>query len=197
MPLAATRARAQLVWSKPTAIISASEEGHAEIVDALLAADGIDANLATAPAGGLGNRTALHVACKNLRGAARVEMAGLLLLLGGCRFRLDGGGSTPLALAGGDTGVLKVFASGVDYWRRTRHGGHARALREAVVALLLVRQRLGHQAAAPAHGRVLRSRSAALAHALPHLPEEIWLAACVFLRGADFMPSAGTAVRVV
>ena len=124
-------------------------------------------------------------------------MAGLLRAAGGCRFRRNGGGSTPLALAGGDKGVLEAFASGVDHWRRTRHGGHARALREAVVALLLVRQRFGHQAAAPAHGRGLRARSAALARALPHLPEEIWLAACVFLRGADFMPSAGTAVRVV
>ena len=89
--------------------------------------------------------------------------------------------------------MLKVFASGVDYWQRRRHRGHAWALREAVTALLLARQRLGARAAAKAlapPGRVLRSRSgsAARARALPHLPEEIWLAVCAFLRSADFMP---------
>ena len=46
----------------------------------------------------------------------------------------------PLDLAGADKGVRTVFASGVDYWQRRRHGGHAWALREAVVALLLGRQ---------------------------------------------------------
>jgi len=74
----------------------------------------------------------------------------------------------------GDKGVAKVFASGVDYWQRRRHGGHSWAMQEAVATLLLVRQRLG--ALAPA------TPAAAL---LPCLPEEIWLAACTFLRGAD------------
>jgi len=104
-------------------------------------------------------------------------MVALLLLAGGCRFQLNDNGDTPLKLAGGDTGVLKAFASGVDYWQRRRHGGHSWAMREVVRTLLLVRQRLGALAAA--------TPAAAL---LPRLPEEIWLAACAFLRGADFMP---------
>ena len=48
-------------------------------------------------------------------------------------------------------------------------------MREAARTLMLVRQRL--------------DATAALAGgALPHLPEEIWLAALGFLRSADFMP---------
>ena len=46
-------------------------------------------------------------------------------------------------------------------------------MKEAVRTLLLVRQRL----AAQSHQ----------AHALPDLPEEIWLLALGFLRSADFM----------
>ena len=105
-------------------------------------------------------------------------------------------GRTPLDHAAGHKGVVKVFASGVDYWQRRRRGGHSWALKEAVATLLLVRQRLDTraavlQAAPPLGRRALRSRSRALADAaaqLPHLPEEIWLAACGFLRSADFMP---------
>ena len=103
-------------------------------------------------------------------------MVEVLLLAGGCRFLRDDGGKTPLDCAGGHQVVRKVFASGVDYWQRRRHGGHSWALKEAVTTLLLVRQRL--DALAPA---------AAL---LVHLPEEIWLAVCAFLRSADFMPNA-------
>ena len=64
-------------------------------------------------------------------------------------------------------------------------------MREAVVTLLLVRQRLDvHAAAQPsARSRVLRSMSAMLAR--PYLPEEIWLSVCMFLRGADFMHKLG------
>merc|ERR1712086_1200790 len=106
-----------------------------------------------------GNRTALHDACTK----QSAEIVEVLLLAGGCRFLRDDDGKTPLDLAAGHKGVLKVFASGVDYWQRTRHGGHSWALKEAVTSLLLVRQRL--DALAPA---------AAL---LVHLPEEIWLVA--------------------
>ena len=134
-------------------------------------------------------RTALHRICE-LKHAA---LAAHILTAGGCRFALDKRGQTPLALAAGDKAVLKVFASGVDYWQRRRHGGHSWATREAVTTLLLVRQRLDAQGAAavPQGHRALRSRSRSLAQAaaqLPHLPEEIWLAACGFLRSADFMP---------
>ena len=62
------------------------------------------------------------------------------------------------------------------YWQRRRHGGHAWAMKEAVMTLLLVRQRLDGPAAPAA------------ASLLAHLPEEIWLAVCAFLRSADFMP---------
>ena len=89
------------------------------------------------------------------------------------------GGATPLDYAEGDKAVRKVFASGVDYWQRRLHGGHAWAMKEVVWAVLLVRQRLDADALAVAVG--------ALPH-LPHLPEEIWLAALAFLRSADFMP---------
>ena len=166
-------------------------------VRALVAAKGIRVNLQSPKHG---NCTALHDACKDLHGATRTEMVGLLLTAGGCRFQLNDDGQTPLDLAGGDKHVSKLFASGVDYWQRRRHGGHAWAMKAAVTTLLLVRQRLGRCAAptpappAPAQGRALRS-SAARAKSparppapLPHLPEEIWLAACAFLRSADFLP---------
>ena len=190
-----------------TALIMASQDGHAEVVRALLAVGGIDVNpinvddssalmlavsyshtscaRALVAAKGIdinlkspqfGNGTALHDACGDLHGTTRTEMVGLLLTAGGCRFQLDDAGQTPLDMAAGDKGVLKVFASGIDYWQRRRHGGHGWAMKEAVTALLLVRQRLDGPAA-PAAGSLL-----------VHLPEEIWLEVCAFLRGADFMP---------
>ena len=59
-------------------------------------------------------------------------------------------------------------------------------MKEVARTLLLVRQRLGaHAPAAPA--------PAPAAGALPHLPEEIWLAALGFLRSADFMRTIHTA----
>ena len=53
-------------------------------------------------------------------------------------------------------------------------------MRAAVQTLLLVRQRLGSHA--------LLAQGPAAAGALPHLPEEIWLAALGFLRSANFLP---------
>ena len=88
---------------------------------------------------------------------------------------------TALALAAGDTAVAQVFAPGVDYWQRRRHGAHGWAMKEAAWTLLLVRQRLDAldpEALGPT----------AEDGATPHLPEEIWLAALGFLRSADFMP---------
>ena len=136
-------------------------------------------------------RTALHEICA----AKHATLAEHLLIAGGCRFGLTvasredhlthhpptAAGDTALALAAGDKAVAKVFASGVDYWQRRHHGRHGWAMREAVRTLLLVRQRLDtHALAVPG--------PAAAAGALPHLPEEIWLAALGFLRSADFMP---------
>ena len=109
-------------------------------------------------------------------------MAEVLLVAGGCRFLRDERGATPLDCADGHKGVAEVFASGVDYWQRKRHGGHAWVMKEVVETLLLVRQRLdAHALANPgaAHAQV---------PLLPHLPEEIWLAALGFLRSADYMP---------
>ena len=175
-----------------TALMFAVSNGHLSCARTLAAARGVNINV-QAPL--YSNNSALHEACEELNGAMRADVADLLLVAGGCRFQLNDDGKTPLDLAGGDKGVLEVFASGVDYWQRKRHGGHAWVTREAVATVLLVRQRLDARAAQPpappAHGRVLRSRSAALTRALPHLPhlpEEIWLAVCAFLRGADFMP---------
>ena len=79
--------------------------------------------------------------------------------------------------------MLEVFASGVDYWQRKRHGGHAWVMKEVVETLLLVRQRLDAHALAN-----LGTPHAPLHPAFPHLPEEIWLVALEFLRSADFMP---------
>ena len=91
-----------------------------------------------------------------------------------------------------------AFLSGIDYWQRKHHRGHTWETREAVRTLLLVRQRLdarAHTATAAAETRARRrpaSRAAPRAAPrpspphLPHLPEEIWLAACSFLRSADW-----------
>ena len=151
---------------------------------ALASAKGIDLSYRHQRSG----RTALHEVCA-LKHAALVDH---LLIAGGCRFALTAAGrdhqynvtkagDAALALAAGDKAVAKVFASGVDYWRRRLHVWHGWAMKEAVRTLLLVRQRLDtHALAAPA--------PAAAAIALPHLPEEIWLSALGFLRSADFMP---------
>ena len=156
---------------------------------ALALAKGIDLNHRNQHSG----HTALHEACARKHAA----LAGHLLIAGGCRFALtspqrfyrdngwhdEHGGETALELAAGDKAVAKVFATGVDYWLRRLHGRHGWAMKEAARTLLLVRQRVGAGAlavAGPAPGPP---------GVLPHLPEEIWLAALGFLRSADFMPS--------
>ena len=161
---------------------------------------------------GLGHRdpwdgkTALHYACEN----NNAEMASLLLVAGGCRFALEAAPAetrrTPLDLVGVETGDTKearavraVFLSGVDYWQRRRHGGHSRAMRQTVLALMLVRQRLDARPpptpTAWVAVRTPRRRRTSAAtdtaprvRALVHLPEEIWLLMCGFLRSADFPP---------
>ena len=189
-----------------TALIYASQEGHNEIARALLAVDGINANHATnaggtaltvaifnhhtgciralAAAKGIninlprqecGNRSALHDACA----FGGTEIVELLLVAGGCRFLSDDNGNKPL-----NYGARKAFASGVDYWQRKRHGGHTWSTRQVVTTLLCVRQRLF---AEDSDGDTDRRKVEDL-DALPHLPEEIWLAMCAFLRSADFAP---------
>ena len=75
--------------------------------------------------------------------------------------------------------MLAVFASGADYWQRKRHGGHSRAMKEAVATLLLVDQRLDANAALlPPHTPAR----------LPYLPKELWLVVASFLRRADLAP---------
>ena len=144
---------------------------------ALALAKDADVSRRSPPGHTASGRNALHLVCASKHAA----LAAHLLAAGGCRFTLDLHGDTAVALAAGDAAVLKVFASGVDYWQRKRHGGHAWAMKEVAWTLLLVRQRLCAQAlAAPG--------PAAAPGALSHLPEEIWLAACGFLRSADFVP---------
>ena len=183
----------------------------------LAALEGADLNN---PDGWSAEWTVLHHACYR-RDAA---LAKVLLVAGGCRFALSRLGKKPLELCadapgevphpynhGNDPGnyhdlrnpaahakeLRAVFLSGVDYWQRKHHHGHAWLTKEAVKALLLVRQRLDARAdpargASPAQGgRVLRSRARARARPppLPHLPEELWLFAFGFLRSADFVPA--------
>ena len=140
----------------------------------------------------------LHNACDH----SNAEMASLLLVAGGCRFALEDAPAetrrTPLELAK-DTkegrAVRAVFLSGVDYWQRRLHGGHSWAMRKAVMALMLTRQRLDAGPPVRAAVAVRASRrgaaapiSAPRARPLVHLPEEIWLLVCGFLRSADYPP---------
>jgi len=74
-----------------------------------------------------------------------------------------------------DRALVAILLSGVEYWRRKHHGGHAWAMKEVVKTLLLVDQRLDAQA-------VLNEPAG-----LPYLPKELWLAMCGFLRSADFV----------
>ena len=93
------------------------------------------------------------------------------------------------------TAVLALFTSGVDYWQRRRHGGHSWAMKEAMLALMLTRQRLDN-APVPltqdhTAGAAEPTRSPLpLRTPLPRLPEEMWLRPCSFLRSADFEPGA-------
>ena len=63
-------------------------------------------------------------------------------------------------------------------------------MRDVVLAVMLVRQRLDAAPQTAAAARPTRRRraiaAANTAHTLVHLPEEIWLLMCGFLRSADF-----------
>ena len=158
------------------ALHDAAECGAVECVHALLAAHAADRPTAES------RQTALHMACA----AKNTAVASLLLVGGSCRFALAskfllGEGvfgdatETPLGLAEGDKAMATLFASGIDYWQRRQHGGHSRAMKRVVLVVMLARQRLDTNSAVAggAHGPV-------------HLPEEIWLLMCGFLRSADF-----------
>ena len=153
--------------------------------------------------------TALHHACKN----QDAELAAVLLAAGSCRFVQEAAPCDtrrpPLDLAAGSKAVRAVFLSCVDYWQRRRHGGHSWAMKRVVLAMMLVRQRLDARPRAPSPSsaagpaRALPAAHAAAAppsclqrerpaaRCLVHLPEEVWLLMCAFLRGADFPTRAG------
>ena len=110
-----------------------------------------------------------------------------------------------------------VFLSGIDYWQRGKHARHSTAMKHTVHALMLVRLRLsasassggntgagedgdkdadrdpgppvgaGSVSAAGAHAQVGTPGSPHEEACLPHLPEELWLAVCSYLRSADFV----------
>ena len=117
-------------------------------------------------------------------------------MAGSCRFAVDQAGSTALELAGDSKEVKAAFLSGIDYWERRRHTGHAWAMKAVVWTLLLSRGR--HAACSRGNspvntpprlaGRDPRSRPPTPTPTLPLLPEEIWLVVCSFLRSADFVP---------
>lgn len=154
-----------------SALKRAAANWHVGCVRALVGAKGIDLNLASE----IDGHTALHLACVHrYLCTARVETVELLLTAGGCRFRRTHAGNTPLDMEAGDVRVVEVFASGVDYWQRLRHWGHGWGMKEAVLTVLLGRQRVAGLDAGVC------------------LPEELWLMALTYLRSADFMP----AVRV-
>ena len=201
-----------------TALMIACWRGHVACVAALLSADGVDVAatdsrgrtalewsatratsdnvrclqaLLAAPRAAINRRnaqdnnaTVLHTASA----LGKAEHVAVLLAAGACRFQRDDLGRLPAERGRHTAKVVEAFASGVDYWRRRRHRGQAPAMGEVVRTLLLTRQRLG---ARRAPGRTApRTRRRAAAPPLPHLPEEIWLRLCGFLRSADFVHAA-------
>ena len=173
-----------------TPLFMACQMGHEACVRLLLATAGTSVN---APRNG--GITPLHKAC-NMEGNA--ALATLVLVGGGDRFAktTNHGGITPLELTTSKT-IRELFRLGIDYWQRRRHARHSHAMRQAVLALLLARQRLGARALpapalAAAHGRATRASRRQPPQqptaSLVHLPEEIWLLVCTFLRSADFEP---------
>jgi len=171
-----------------TPLFVACQQGHEACARLLLAAKGTNANLSLVA----GGWTPLHKACS---GEGNPAMAALVLAGGGNRFTKNMDGRTALELTT-STAIREVFHQGIDYWQRRRHAQHAHAMRQVVLALLLARQRLGTAALpapalAPAHVRATRAsrqRQQPTRALLVHLPEEIWLLVCTFLRSADFGP---------
>jgi len=196
-------------WGSP--LVDAVGMGSLEIVELLLGAESIAVNehVARAEDDACTNEaTALHHATTEANDAPTcIKVLEAVLIGGGCRFatrvcRHEGCGGaragclwcrmTPRALAKSAL-TRAVYASGCDYWQLRHCRRHSRGMKGAILAVMLCRQRLDARALpapAEAHGRGSRAsrqrqrRPAALAH----LPEEIWLATCAFLRSADFPP---------
>jgi ankyrin repeat protein len=137
--------------------------------------------------------TPLHDACwGNHPGMVRA-----LLLGGGCRFKLTtntfylrrgtAGDGTPLGITT-NANVRTVFASDIDYWQRKHHAHHSWAMKEVVLTLLLVAQRMGAHADTTQPLTLSSDAHPPVQHqprSLPLLPEEIWLELLGFLRSAD------------
>ena len=116
-------------------------------------------------------------------GCGHGDLVALLVARGADVF-FDANGETAAnrAIANGHADVAASLrrAAGIDYWQCKHHGGHLLAMKEVVCTLLLVDQRLGAVETEP----LLNSNASAV---LPCFPKEIWLLACSFLRGADFL----------
>ena len=132
--------------------------------------------------------TPLHMACR----FGEHELVQALLLGGACRFKgyadrpIDpctpqGPGVMSHPDVAQNEKVRKVFLSGADYWQRKHHAHHSWAMKQVVMTLLLVGQRLDYEA----------SNQPDPTTVLPEMPEEIWLSACGFLRSADFSVARG------
>ena len=124
-------------------------------------------------------------------------MVRALLLGGGCRFKLTtdkyylrqgtAGDGTPLGMTT-NADVRTLFASGIDYWQRKHHAHHSWAMKQVVLTLLLVAQRMGVHAEITQPLALSGDAHTPVQHpplSLPHLPEEIWLELLGFLRSAD------------
>jgi hypothetical protein len=152
-----------------TALMRATAEGRTSVVRVLVTAKGTtDINRED-----VDGHTLLHNACTFVDRHKAMDIAGVLLMGGSCRFKVNCKGNAPLDMARKNPRLYEdlhtLFASGIDYWQRKRHGGHSYAMRQVVATALLLRQRL-----------------AVAASPLGVLPEEIWLKLCTFLRSADF-----------
>jgi len=153
--------------------------------------------------------TALHTAVNSAvtrsYRSTNVEAASILLVAGSCRFALESAPQTsrktPQDLAGDNKEMRALFSSGIDYWQRKHHGGHSWAMKQVVRAVQLVRQRLDAPPRTSARADTATATATATATdthtdtaavgvvpALVHLPDEIWLVMCGFLRSADFPP---------
>jgi hypothetical protein len=124
-------------------------------------------------------------------------MVRALLLGGGCRFKLTtstfylrqgtAGDGTPLGMTT-NPDVRTLFASGIDYWQRKHHAHHSWAMKEVVLTLLLVAQRMRAHADITQPLAISSDAHQPVQHqprSLPLLPEEIWLELLGFLRSAD------------
>jgi ankyrin repeat protein len=133
--------------------------------------------------------TPLHLAClRNHPGMVRA-----LLLGGGCRFKLTTNsqhlrqGLAPLGMTT-NPDVRTLLASGIDYWQRKYHAHHSWSMKQVVLTLLLVAQRIGIHAEITQPPALSGDAHTPVQHpplSLPLLPEEIWMELLGFLRSAD------------